>query len=61
MRNSQLISYNNTKTTNFLPYLSPEERKMHAFIAIGDTLPGNYYQGLHDSHAPDPPDVAPNR
>ena len=34
--------------SNFLPYLSAEERKMYSYLAIGETLPDVYYEGLHD-------------
>ena len=36
------------KSTNFLPYLDPQERKKYAEIAIGTSLPTEFYEGLHD-------------
>ena len=34
-----------------LPFLSVEERKMYAFIAIGETLLNQFYEGLRDHYA----------
>ena len=35
--------------TNFLPFLSAHERQKYAEIAIGNSLPSNFYEGIHDS------------
>ena len=45
----QYISWKiHLKSTNFIPYLSHEERKQCSYIAIGEVLPDTYYAGLHD-------------
>ncbi|XP_057311257.1 uncharacterized protein LOC130649070 [Hydractinia symbiolongicarpus] len=36
------------KSANFIPYLSSEERKQCSYIAIGESLPDVYYEGLRD-------------
>jgi hypothetical protein len=35
-------------TVNFLPVFSKEQRQLYAQIAIGMSLPLQYYEGLHD-------------
>ena len=33
---------------NFLPFFQKEERQLYAKIAIGQTAPIHFYEGLHD-------------
>jgi len=35
------------KSVNFTPYTSASQRKTHAVIAIGESLPDSYYEGIH--------------
>jgi len=35
------------KSVNFTPYTSASQRKTHAVIAIGESLPDSYYDGIH--------------
>jgi len=35
------------KSVNFTPYTSASRRKTHAVIAIGESLPDSYIDGIH--------------
>ena len=46
----------------FLPYLSATERREYSFLAIGDYLPDNYYESLHEiSSSLEPLEFDPDR
>ena len=40
------------QSQNFLPYFSKEERQKYAYIAYGQSLPLDFYEGLHDRVMP---------
>lgn len=41
------------KSESFIPFLSAEERKGYAYIAIGKSLPDSYYDGVHSLDSSD--------
>ena len=43
-----LWAFGKAASTNFLPYLSPLERKRYAEIAIGSSMETERYEGIHD-------------
>jgi len=42
-----LWANNIAKSVNFIPYTSASQRKTCAVIAIGESLPDSYYEGIH--------------
>ena len=43
-----LWAFKLSERSNFLPYLSPVERQQYADIAIRETMPIAFYEGIHD-------------
>ena len=43
-----LWAFKLTDISNFLPYFNPLEKQKYAKIAIGETMPIEFYEGIHD-------------